>query len=328
MIEHSKFSVPNRTEGYTTDDNARALIALLKYCEVYNDPNVTDLIKTYLSFLLQMQKPDGAFYNGMDSTLHIHDDPLDDAQGRALWACGYAVQSKIEAGLRRLAKEVFDKGLRWSFVSSSPRIKAYAIKGLHYYKNAFPADPNVPSNLVTLAEQLTALYDTHCSPDWCWFEPYLTYANATLPHALFLAYESTGKNEFLNVAQETLEFLIKVQVIKGMFVPIGNKGWYPKGGKRSFYDQQPVEAATMIEAVSSALQLTGDKNYQNIAHIVFNWFFGKNLSGVTLYDQTTGGCFDGINPEGLNLNQGAESTLSYLLARIEIEKLRLLRDAI
>ncbi len=321
MIEHSKFSVPNRVEGYATDDNARALIALLKYSEVYSDPNVTDLLTTYLSFLLQMQKPDGAFYTGMDSTLHLHDDTLNDAHGRALWACGYAVQSKIEAGLRHVAKEVFDKGLKWSFVTSSPRIKAYAVKGLHYYQTAFPADPNAPTNLIALAEWLTDLYHSHSSPAWCWFEPYLTYANAILPHALFLAYESTGSPEFLHVAQATLGFLIRVQLIKGMFVPIGNKGWYPKGGKRSLYDQQPLEAATMIEAASSAFRLTGEKSYQNTANTVFDWFFGKNLTGAVLYDRTTGGCFDGINPEGLNLNQGAESTLSYLLARIEMEKM-------
>jgi len=138
-----------------------------------------------------MQKPDGAFYNLMDSNLHIHDDTSDDAQGRVLWACGYAVNSNIEAGSRRLAKEIFDKGLKWSFVSSSPRIKAYACKGLHYYKNAFPSDPNVSSNLRALAEQLTEMYNAHCSQDLRWFEPYLTYANAALPQALFLAYEST-----------------------------------------------------------------------------------------------------------------------------------------
>jgi uncharacterized protein YyaL (SSP411 family) len=322
IIEHSKFSIPNYKEGYTTDDNSRALVAVLKYYEVHRDPNVTELITTYLSFLLQMQKPDGAFYNLMDSDLHIHDDTSDDSQGRVLWASGYAVKSNIEAGARRLAKEIFDKGLKWSFVSSSPRIKAYALKGLHYYKNAFPSDPNVPSNLRTLAGQLTEMYNAHCSQDWCWFEPYLTYANAALPQALFLAYESTGKKAFLNVAKETLEFLIKVQMINGIFVPIGNKGWYHKGGNRPVYDQQPIEAAHMIEATSSAYYLTGDKKYQNIANNVFNWFLGKNLKGVVLYDRSTGGCFDGINPEGSNLNQGAESTISYLLARTEIEKMR------
>jgi hypothetical protein len=327
IIEHSKFSIPNLKEGYTTDDNARALVAVLKYNEVHRDPNVTDLIRIYLSFLLQMQKPDGAFFNLMDSNLHIHDDTLNDAQGQALWACGYAVQSNIESGVTPLAKEIFDKGLKWSFASSSPRIKAYAIHGLHHYNKAFPSDPNVPSNLIALAEQLTELYNTHCSQDWCWFEPYLTYANATLPQALFLAYESTGKKEFLNVAKETLEFLIQVQVRKGMFIPIGNRGWYHKGGTRSFYDQQPIEAAHMIEAASSAHRLTGDKNYQHIAYIVFNWFFGKNLKGVTLYNQATGGCFDGINPEGSNRNQGAESIISYLLARTEIEKMQHLRDS-
>ena len=129
IMEHSKFSIPNRREGYTTDDNARALFAVLKYYEVQRAPDVTDLLRIYLSFLLQMQKPDGAFTNLMDSSLHRHGDALNDAQGQALWACGYAAQSNIEAGARHLAKEIFDKGLRWSFVSSSPRIKAYAIRG-------------------------------------------------------------------------------------------------------------------------------------------------------------------------------------------------------
>jgi hypothetical protein len=328
IMEHSKYTIPNRQEGYTTDDNARALVAVLKSYAVQRDLDVIDLLRIYLGFLLQMQKSDGGFFNLMDSDLHIHDDTLTDAQGQALWACGYVAHANVEAGMKSVAKEVFDKGLRWSFASSSPRIKAYAIRGLYHYHKAFPSDPNVSLNLIALAEQLTALYHARCSHDWSWFEPYLTYANATLPHALFLAYESTGQNEFLTVAKESLAFLITVQVIKGMFVPIGNHGWYPKGGKRAVYDQQPIEAAHMIEAASSALRLTGDAYYQHIAYIVFNWFFGKNLKGVILYNQATGGCVDGITPEGSNLNQGAESTISYLLARTEIETMHHFRDAL
>ncbi len=319
IMEHSKFTIPNRWEGYTTDDNARALVAVLKYYEAHRDPDAVDLLRIYLSFLLQMQQADGRLFNRMDSDLHIHDDTLTDAQGQALWACGYAAHAPIEAGMKAAAKEVFDKGLRWSVTSSSPRIKAYALRGLHHYYTAFPSDANVPSNLHTVAEQLTALYHTHATPDWRWFEPYLTYANATLPHALFLAYESTGKNEFFTVAHESLAFLLSVQLVQGVFVPIGNQGWYPKGGTRALYDQQPIEAAHMIEAVSTAHRVTGEECYHRIAKIVFNWFFGQNLKGVILYDPATGGCRDGITPEGSNLNQGAESSIAYLLARTEID---------
>lgn len=321
ILQHAKFSIPNRKEGYTTDDNARALIAILKYYELYNDPSVMDLIRTYLSFLFHMQKTNGRLQNFMDYNLSICNNNFTDSHGRTLWACGYAVKLNIESGIKRLAREVFDKGLKWSFDSSSIRLKAFTIMGLHCYGSAFPDDPNVPPNITVLARQLMAAYNVHCSSDWRWFEPYLTYANPRIPQALFLAYESTGVKDFLTVARGSLNFLTDVQMDE-MFVPIGNKGWYRKEGNKPLYDQQPIEAACMIEAISSALRITEDKKYVRLANILFNWFLGKNLKGVALYDPTTGGCFDGITPEGANLNQGAEATISYLLARLEMEKMR------
>jgi hypothetical protein len=322
ILQHSKFSIPNRKEGYATDDNARALVALLKYHKYFKETNTQDLIKTYMSFLFHMQKPDGRLHNFLDYSLKSYNDKLSDSHGRALWACGYMLNSDIEVGTRRLAKEVFDKGLKWSLKSSSPRIKAFSIMGLHYYKQSFPEDLNIISNLKLLARQLIEAYHTYHSPRWRWFENYLTYSNSRLPQALFLAYQSSGIREFLDVARESIDFLIDVQMIDGVFVPIGNNGWYKKGGDKALYDQQPIEAGSMIEAASSALSVTGDDKYVNVSSTIFDWFFGKNLKRTVLYDDSTGGCFDGINPEGLNLNQGAESTLAYLLARLEMEEIQ------
>jgi len=326
ILQHAKFSIPNRKEGYATDDNARALVVLLKYHELFEDTSIVDLIKTYMGFLFHMQKPDGRLHNFLDYSLNFYNDELTDAHGRALWACGYVVKSDVEPGTRRLAKEVFDRGLKWSLKSSSPRLKAFTIMGLHYYRQSFPEDLNILSNLTFLARQLIEAYHTCCSPRWRWFEHYLTYSNSRLPQALFLAYESSGKKEFLDVARESLDFLIDVQMMDGVFVPIGNDGWYKKGGEKALYDQQPIEAASMIEAVSSALRMTGNEKYVEIAGIVYDWFLGKNLKEVVLYDDATGGCFDGINPKGLNLNQGAESTLAHLLARLEMETIQRLQD--
>lgn len=325
ILQHTKFSIPNRLEGYALDDNARALLAVAKYNELYNDSDIINLVETYLSFILSMQAPDGMFYNYMSHDLHLLDKRLTDALGRVLWACGYILKTGMPPGIKNSAKEIFDRSLPWSFSSTSLRTKAYAILGLYYYRIPFPSDPNILLNMSALAETLKAAYEAHSSPDWKWFEPYLTYANPRLAQALFLAYDFTRRKEFLDIAKETLDFLIEVQFIDKVFVPIGNRGWYNKGGERAIYDQQPLEAACMVEAASTALHVTGDEKYAEAASTAFEWFLGRNLKKVALYDPETGGCSDGLNPEGANLNQGAESTICYLLARLEIEEMRRIR---
>jgi len=172
---------------------------------------------------------------------------------------------------------------------------------------------------MSLTEQLLNSYQRASSSDWRWFEPYLTYVNARLSQALFRAYAVTGDERFLHTAKESFDFLVKVQVIDDIFTPIGNKGWYKKDGQRALYDQQPIEASCMVEAALTAFHITNEEKYQRVAHIAFEWFFGKNTEKVIVYDSTTGACYDGITPQGLNLNQGAEATISYLLARLELE---------
>ncbi len=323
LLQHAKYSIPNRKEGYTTDDNARALIACVKFLQLHDDSEVSKLANTYLSFLFHMQRSDGRFHNRLSYDRDFIDDVgSEDCMGRSLWACGYVLISDLSEGIKTTSKEIFDKGFRHASNFKSPRAIAFTILGLYQYYKAFPHDQNLLKSIVSLTEQLLRSYKRVSSSDWCWFEPYLTYANARLSQALFRAYDIIGDGRYLQVAKESFDFLTEVQMIKEKFVPIGNRGWYEKGGQRAKYDQQPIEASCMVETASIAFHTTTKEKYLRIAHIAFNWFLGKNTKNVVVYDSATGACYDGINPQGLSLNQGAEATISYLLARLELENIR------
>jgi len=322
ILQHTKYSIPNRKEGYTTDDNARALVACIKFLQLYDDSDVSKLANTYLSFLFHMQRPDGKFHNLLSYNRDFHDDVgSEECMGRSLWACGYAILTDLSEGIKTTSKEVFDKGFRHAPSFKSLRAKAFTILGLCHYYEAFPHDHNLFNNIVSLTEQLLDSYQQVSSSDWCWFEPYVTYANARLSHALFRAYGVIRDEKYLQIAKESFDFLVQVQIIDEKFVPIGNRGWYTKGGKRALYDQQPVEATCMVEAALTAFHVTSEEKYKRVAYVAFEWFLGKNTQNVMVYDPTTGACYDGITPQGLNLNQGAEATISCLLARLELEKL-------
>lgn len=323
LIQHTKFATPKRQEGYTTDDNARALIACVKYQQIYGASEVKELIDIYLSLLLLMQRPDGRFHNFLSYERSFIDQiGSEDCLGRALWACGQILNSNLSTEKRLTAREIFDKGLPWAFASSSLRSKASAILGLCHYREACPEDPNIADSIKTLANQILNNYRLHESPEWQWFEPYLTYINGRLPQALFAAYEKAGDANYLEVGKESLGFILQVQMIDNQFVPIGNNGWYQRGGKRAIYDQQSVEAFCMTEVALAAYRATGKEEYRKNAEIVFEWFFGRNSKKVIVYNAENGGCYDGITPLGLNLNQGAEATVSYLLARLDMESLQ------
>ena len=320
IIQHSKFSTQNRKEGYTTDDNARALIVATRCYSTDKHPAIQQIIDRYLSFIYYMQKKDGKLSNFLSYDRRIMDClDSEDCTGRTIWACGTCVNSELDSNRRNLAKEIFDKALPCSFNFKSLRAIAYAILGLQQYLQAFPADKNIIPNAKVLADYLIDRYRITSFDSWNWFEDYVTYANARIPHALFAAYDFTKHQKYIDVGLESLEFLLKVQLIDGKFIPIGSNGWYLRGKKRALYDQQPIEAASTIEAVDEALRLTKNRRYQETIKRVFEWFFGKNSMGVTVYDAKTGACYDGITVDGLNLNQGAESMISYLLARIKME---------
>jgi hypothetical protein len=323
ILQHAKFSIADRKEGYTTDDNARALVAVLKYYGLKENVRLLKLARIYLSFILHMQKPNGKVHNylGYDRAF-LDQECSHDSLGRVLWASGYTQNSPLPEDFRMAAKEIFDKGIVWGLKSNSPRTQAFAILGLYHYAKAFPQDKNPPLNLKILANQLCEAYKRESSSSWQWFEPYLTYANSRLPQALFQAYEITGEHIYLNIAQKTLGFLAKNDINNNIFQPVGNRGWFHRGEEKALYDQQPIEASCMVEAAATAFHVTNDKKYLEMVNIAFDWFMGKNSKEIMVYCPNTGGCYDGITPEGINRNQGAESTLSFLLAQLEIEALK------
>ena len=315
LLQHATFSVPARREGYTVDDNARALVFALKADRLMSTPIISELQRKLISFLLMMQDEDGRFHNFMDFSQRIIDEPAArDHLGRAIWAAGATINSTLPSGTRASARLIFDRALPWARASTSPRTIAYMCLGLHERLHAEPEDNNLEVNLKSMADSLVTLYNASRAPGWEWFENILAYDNARLSQALLVAYQSLGDQTYLDVAETTLQFLIRTQTIDEIFVPIGNRGWYARGKKRAFYDQQPIEAGAMIEAATIAYELNRSKLYEEILRQALGWFFGLNTKSVRLYDDSTGACCDGITPTGLNENQGAESTLAFLLA--------------
>jgi hypothetical protein len=323
MLQHTKYSTPIKKEGYTTDDNARALIACTNFFNSSKPSDVKKLVDTYLGFLFYMQRADGKMHNCLSYERKFLDDVgSEDCIGRTIWACGYCLDSELPEEAKLLSKDIFDKAFKWASSFSSPRAKAFSIIGLFHYHRSYPEDANVQPNTRNLADQLIRHYEQECSIGWDWFESYLTYCNARLPDSLFLAYETTGEEKYLRAALKSFNFLIKTQMIEETFVPIGNRGWYRKGFERAIYDQQSIEASCMAEAAISAFKATKKDEYLVASSDAFNWFLGGNLKGLMVYDPESGGCCDGINPEGLNRNKGAEATVAYLQARLCMENLR------
>jgi len=320
VMQHAKHTIPIRKEGYTTDDNARALIVAAKHYDLLKSKSSLKLINTSLSFLHFAQKEDGKFHNFMSYGRSFLDkEGSEDSFGRVLQACGYIISSKIHKNTKATAKYIFDNASKWVTRLNSPRAKAFTIIGLYYYFKEYKHE-DIVDKIKILADSLVKLYETNASQDWKWFEPYLTYSNSSLPESLFLAYSITKNESYLKTAQESLDFLSEVAIVDGKLMPIGNKGWYNKDGKRAFYDQQPIDVGVMVQTYLVAHEIAKEDRYYENAILAFNWFLGKNSLNQWVYDETTGGCFDGISPHGVNLNQGAESTLTYLLARLCLEE--------
>ena len=324
LLQHAKFGTPWREKGYTTDDNTRALIALTKYFQANGSYEIVDrLIDTYLGFVLYMQRKDGKMHNLLSYDRRFLDfEGSEDCMGRTLWSCGFVIASNLSSEKRSTGKEIFDKLLPWAYYFKSPRSIAFTTIGLRYYQEAYPKDPNLKKSIREFAKKLLEQYKAECIKDWHWFESYLTYANGRLPQALFEANREIEYNGSLQIAKESMDFLLKVQMFNGTFVPIGNHGWYKKGANRAMYDQQSVEAAVMTEAAISAFRETGDTKYKSATQKIFNWFHGKNTLKLAVYNADNGGCYDGITPKGLNLNMGAEAIVCYLSAALEMQSFK------
>jgi hypothetical protein len=322
IFQHAKYCIPKRSEGYTTDDNARALIACTKYHRLKKDSAMKTLANVYLAFLNHMQKSDGNFHNYLSYERTFLDvDGSEDCKGRSLLACGIVMNSNLPKDMQMVAKDIFDRGFPWVWKSVSARYLSFAILGLFEYSQTSPqGDLKVKAE--KLGDSLVQCYQNEAGDDWHWFEPHLTYDNARLTDALFATYRMVGDKKYLDVAAESMDFLLKTQMVEGVFVPVGNDGWFKCGENRAFYDQQPLEASAMVEAAIDAYYATKNKRYMQFAHQVFGWFLGENSCKLVLYNSETGGCFDGLASDKVNLNQGGESLVSYLLARLRLEELK------
>lgn len=323
MIQFSKHSNPDVSSGYTLDDNSRALIFAVQHSKLYkkdkNSDTSINLARTYLKFLEDSQEEDGNFKNNHRNEEEITNSHSEDSFGRAIWSLGYTVNNSPDIDLAFRARKILEKSIGFIDNLESPRSKAFSIIGLYYlYKST--NNQAILQRIKKLADEIVDLYKHEASSDWQWFEPYLTYSNSKLSEALFLAYELTSNENYYDIAKKTLEFLTNLMLINGEFTPIGQNGWYKRNGERAFFDQQPLDVSEMVLAYLSSYKITKDPEYYNDAVLTFNWFLGKNHLRQMMYDDSTGGCYDGLGRHSVNLNQGAESTVSYHLARIFLEE--------
>ena len=327
MLQHAIFSVPNTREGYTTDDNARALIvsiALDEFPAHIGTLEYPNLSHRYLAFLwLAFNTDKGRFRNflGYDRNW-LEEVGSDDSHGRALWSLGRVLGHSRNAGLRGAAGRLFEAALPAVLSFTSPRAWAYSILGMQAYLDWFPGDRAVQGIRNTLANQLLDIYERSRSETWHWFEKSLSYSNARLSQALILAGWRSGNTRMTEAGLESLNWLVAAQYRshEEIFVPIGSRGFFVEGGEKARFDQQPVEACCTISACLEVYRLTEKRYWLEEAQRVFRWFLGNNDLQAPLYDAVTGGCRDGLHPDRVNENQGAESTLSFLLALLEMRE--------
>lgn len=342
IFQHSKFGIPDRSKGYTTDDNARALIAAVMLYSHDKDPKSLELISTYLAFVYHAQNENGSFRNFMDyNRLFIEDVGSEDCLGRCIWALGFTVaQDSVPDNLKNTCRYLLNQCLPLVKALISPRAQAYTIVGLSYLleKNtklnySFPYTSKeidheaveflpkelIKTNIEDLASRLQLQYANNKGVHWHWFEDSITYGNAMLPWALFRASRFIGRKDLQETAKESLDFLTaKTFTEEGYFKPIGSHGWLHRDGNAAPYDEQPIEACEMLLACREAYELYGDTAYITLAIHCYEWYLGRNSLYVSLINAETGGCYDGIHARGLNMNQGSESVISYSIAHLVV----------
>lgn len=322
ILQHANHSVPLRSEGYCVDDNARALLftaVLENYQPLSSELDFAQ--GTYLSFVLDaFNKDNGRFRNFMDYQRNwLELEGSEDSHGRSVWALGTLINKSKNQNRREVATRLFQDALPAFDRVNSPRTWAYGILGAGEYLDIFPHDLYVRAFMQKLATQLLERYQYCREEDWHWYENSLTYANARLPQALISAGHTLFNIQMLQAGYQSLEWLRLIQIDRsGLFCPVGSNGFYSKFGLRNLFDQQPIEAAASVSSFLTAWKVSGHSTWLAEAHRAFRWFLGGNTSKKSLYDEKNGGCYDGLHPSRINKNQGAESTLSYMIAVTEM----------
>ena len=330
IIQFALINEPDLSSGYTLDDNARALIAVCRHFELTGDPKDLKYIHRYLNFIENCFRPDGKFLNYVDEnqcfTSQNDTVNLEDSNGRALWALGYllSTSSKMPLGndlSSRNAEYIFLQALETMQNFRSPRALAFMIKGLYYF-NIKRTDDNLSRILGLLADRLLEQYHQVATKNWQWFETYLTYGNSVLPEAMLMAYTITGKIAYQSCAKESFDFLLSRIFTGNSIRVVSNLNWMMKGDEvaTEFHGgEQPIDVAYTILALKKFHEVFPQAGYDKKMEGAFNWFMGDNALKQTIYNPCTAGCYDGLERHTVNLNQGAESTISYLLARMAFE---------
>ncbi len=318
MFQHARNGVPDPSEGYTTDDNARALImAELLYGES-GKKKYLDLAYRYLGFLLNAQSG-GWFRNFMDYNRNfVEAKGSQDCFGRCVMALGFtAANEKMPGNLRRTAEFLLEQTMHGCTELEFLRSKAYALIGLSFCRNT-----QTERIIRGISREIAIAYRENSDSGWHWFEKDITYCNAVLPWSILCACEQTGEKEYLRMGIESLNFLLNKTFSGKIFCPVGCNGWLQKGRKAAEYDQQPVEACGTLLACLKAYELTGNALYRRRAEECLGWYTGKNTAGLCMIDPETGGCMDGILPDGPNRNEGAESIVCWMIASLAMEHAR------
>ncbi|OFY58751.1 MAG: glycosyl transferase [Bacteroidetes bacterium RBG_19FT_COMBO_42_10] len=319
IIQHANFGIPNLKEGYCLDDNARALLMVLMAYRQKKDTLALDLSPIYLSYINYMQNKDGTFRNFLSFSRNFLDEVgSEDSFGRTIWALGYLLANAPNDAYYQNGKSIFFNASPNFEKLKSVRGIANTMVGISYYLRSNPSDDSMTERLRNFSYKLIKLYEENSTVDWKWFEPLLAYDNGMLPLALLHSADILKDNKITEIALNSMNFLTEITLKHGYFSAIGNEKWYKKGGERSMFAQQPVDALAMILMYHQAFHLIKDKEYLTKLFSCFMWFLGENDLRMNLFDFETKGCCDGFESYGVNRNQGAESSLAYLISHLTV----------
>lgn len=321
IVQHAKYGIPNLKEGYCLDDNARALIMALMAYEQNKSKEALDLLPIYLSYIQYMQMDDGNFRNFLSFRREYLDEVgSEDSFGRTIWALGYLINSAPNNSYKEFAEELFQRSIPHFKSLQHLRGLANTIIGLSYYLQAHPYNDGLVAQLKELTQPLIDVYESNKGENWYWFEDKLSYDNAILPLALLHSAQITGNERVMEIAYESIDFLDSLTLSKGYLSPVGSDGWYYRNGNMAIFDQQAIESMAMVLMYFKAYDVSGEKQFLSKMYLCYQWFLGENTLRLPLYDHETKGCCDGLQPGGLNRNQGAESTLAYFISHLLVLK--------
>ena len=319
IIQHAKFGIPNLKEGYCLDDNARALLMVLMAYRQTKDARALELSPVYLSYIHYMQNKDGTFRNFLSFSRNYLDEVgSEDSFGRTIWALGYLLGNAPNDAYYQTGRLMFFNAAPNFEKLKSIRSIANTMIGICYYLKSNPADDSMTERLRNMSRKLIKHYEENRSGDWKWFEALLAYDNGILPLALLHSAEILNEDRVLEIAINSMQFLTKHTLNDNYLSIIGNEKWYKKDGERSLFAQQPIDAMAMVLMFHQAFHVTKDKEYLNKLYAAFLWFLGENDLRMSLYDFETKGCCDGFESYGVNRNQGAESSLAYLISHLTV----------